>query len=581
MRLNPLALVIAAATLSISTLTTAENLPAAEETTGTASGILANQVGFLPSQFKAAVVPNLPTNEFKLTDKSSGKIVYNGVLSEPKVWSEAQETVKIADFSGFNYAGTYQLTIEGVDTPFEVNIGSNIYRDALAGAIKSYYYNRNSLALEERHAGVFHRPASHPDTIVYVHASAATKERPEGTIISSPKGWFDAGDYGKYIVNSNITTYTLLRTLENNPDLFAQLDLNIPESNDALPDLLNETLWNLDWMESMQDADGGLYHKLTAKRFEDLAMPHEEYKPRFVVQKTTAATLGFAAVFARASKVVERYENQLPGRSARYKQAAIRAWEWAKKNPKITYVQPEDFQTGMYGTKPEHLGDEWAWAAAEMFQVTGKKKYLKAFELPEKVRAPEWGGVELLALTSLAENPKTPKKLKTSIVEQLKTTADNWVAEAQKSGYGVPLFGSNFRWGGNGFAANKALALFEINRISPNPDYVKSAQALLDYLFGRNPNAISYLTGFGEKAAKAPHHRISAADKIDAPVPGMLVGGPHQGHQDEAECARYETSYDISIPAKSYVDHWCSYATNEIAINWNAGIVYILAEMNR
>lgn len=581
MHLKPLALVMAAATLSISTLTTAENIPAQEEKAATAVGILANQVGFLPSQFKAAVVPNLPTNEFKLTDKSSGKVVYNGVLSKPKVWSEAQETVKIADFSGFNYSGKYQLTVEGVDAPFEVNIGSNIYQDALAGAIKSYYYNRNSAALEERHAGVFQRPASHPDTIVYVHASAATNERPEGTIISSPKGWFDAGDYGKYIVNSNITTYTLLRALENNPDLFMRLELNIPESNDPLPDLLNEILWNLDWMETMQDADGGLYHKLTTKRFEDLAMPHEEYKPRFVVQKTTAATLGFAAVFARASQIVAHYEDQLPGRAERYQNAAIRAWDWAKKNPKVTYVQPEDFQTGMYGSKPEHLMDEWAWAAAEIFQLTGKKKYLKTFELPEKVRTPEWSSVELLALTSLVRNPKTPKKLKVTIIEQLKTTADAWVVESQESGYGVALFGKDFRWGSNGYAANKALALFEINQIAPNPDYVKSAQALLDYLFGRNPNNISYLTGFGANAAKAPHHRISAADKIDAPVPGMLVGGPHQGYQDEASCVHDKVTYDISIPAKAYNDHWCSYATNEIAINWNAGLVYILAEMNR
>ena len=580
MRLKPLAVMMATAALS-TTILPAHAADTASIDKNTAVGILANQVGFLPTQFKAAVVPNVAAKEFKLTDSNSGKIVYNGVLSEPKAWTEAQETVKIADFSGFNYPGEYQLTVDGVKAPFDVSIQANIYKDALAGAIKSYYFNRNSLALEERHAGVFQRPASHPDTIVYVEAAAATEERPEGTIISSPKGWFDAGDYGKYIVNSNITTYTLLRALENNPELFTQLELNIPESGDALPDLLNEILWNLDWMETMQDTDGGLYHKLTAKRFEDLAMPHEEYKPRFVVQKTTAATLGFAAVFARASRIAANYSQQLPGRAKRYEQAALKAWAWAKQNPKTTYVQAEGFQTGMYGSKPENLNDEWAWAAAEMFQLTGKKKYLKSFEQPEKVRAPEWGGVELLALISLAENPKTPKKLKLNISEQLKTTADAWIAQTQESGYGVPLFGADFRWGSNGFAANKAMALFDINRISPNPDYIKSAHALIDYLFGRNPNNVSYLTGYGERAVKAPHHRISAADKIEAPVPGMLVGGPHNGYQDQAECERYNAPYDPSIPAKAYKDHWCSYATNEIAINWNAGLVYILAEMSR
>ena len=96
----------------------------------------------------------------------------------------------------------------------------------------------------------------------------------------------------------------------------------------AIPDLLNEALWNLEWMLTMQDPhDGGVYHKLTNKRFDGVVMPHEATSERYVVQKSTAAALDFAAVMATASRVLAKYEEQLPGMSARMLAAAESAWQ--------------------------------------------------------------------------------------------------------------------------------------------------------------------------------------------------------------------------------------------------------------
>lgn len=549
--------------------------------TQTASGIFANQVGFITQGPKTAVIPNVSAKQFTLSDKK-GTVVYTGALSAPKDWRSAGETVKLADFSGFTAQGEYLLKVEGVKTPFEVSISNDIYKDALKASIKNYYFNRNSAALEPEYAGIYQRPASHPDTIVYVDQSAATDERPAGTVISSPKGWFDAGDYGKYTVNSAITVHTLLRALENKPELFAGLELNIPESGNKIPDLLDEVLWNLDWMVTMQDSDGGLYHKLTAKRFEGTQMPHLEYKPRFVVQKSTAAALDYAATLAVASRVIAQYEDHFPGRAEQYKASALKAWDWAVKNPNVLFEQPEGFNTGMYRLDGDDYKDEWAWARAELFTLTGKKHFLKGYEVAEKARAPEWSDVEMLGMLALANNKKTPKKLKQEVLDGLKKSADTWVKETQESGYGVPMFDRDFRWGSNGFASNKAMALLDINKLIPNPEYVKAAYALLDYMLGRNPLGVSYLTGFGENAIMNPHHRVSEADGIKEPVPGMLAGGPHSGFHDLNDCKQYgNVTYGTDYPAKNYVDHWCSYATNEIAINWNAAFVYVLTELNQ
>ena len=140
--------------------------------------------------------------------------VYAGKLTQPKSWALADdETVAIADFSDVKTEGQYQLQV-GNSYNIPIVINDELYRRPLAMAIKYYYYNRASTAPLKEHAGIYARPAGHPDNKVYIHPSASSKQRPEDTIISSPKGWYDAGDYNKYIVNSNITVYSMLLAWE-------------------------------------------------------------------------------------------------------------------------------------------------------------------------------------------------------------------------------------------------------------------------------------------------------------------------------------------------------------------------------
>jgi endoglucanase len=88
---------------------------------------------------------------------------------------------------------------------------------------------------------------------------------------------------------------------------------------------------------------------------------------------------------------------------------------------------------------------------------------------------------------------------------------------------------------------------------------------------------MSFVTGFGTVSPLHPHHRPSEADGIAAPVPGWLVGGPNPGQQDRKGCGT--ASYRSALPALSYLDDMCSYASNEVAINWNAPLVYVAAAL--
>lgn len=536
------------------------------------AGIHLNQLGFLPESGKIAVVPDTPVGEFWLVDAKTGSEVLRGPLSQAQTWDVAGETVKIADFTAFNKPGYYRIRVAdaGESPPFQIQ--ANVYDAVLSAAIKYFYFNRASAPIDADHAGQFARPAGHPDTLVYIHPSAASEKRPAGTVVSSPKGWYDAGDYNKYTVNSGISTYTLLVALADFPQVFADMRLNIPESADAVPDLLNEILWNIDWLITMQDPhDGGVYHKLTDLRFSGDGLPHEQNTKRYMVQKSTAATLNFAAVMAYASVVMRDYQKQFPGRAEQYLQIADKAWGWAKKNPKVLYVQAQEINTGAYAMVNETLQDEWFWAAAELFRASGKKAYMSGIGLPENPRVPEWSSVEGLGLFALARQNGTDK-LQQGARDLLLGMADRMVREYWQSGYLVPMTEVDFRWGSNAVALNKAMVLLTADRLRPNKDYRPAARALLDYVLGRNPTGYSFVTGFGTKSTLYPHHRISHYDKVAAPVPGMLAGGPQPGWQDKCK-------YPSRLPAKSYLDDWCSFSTNEVAINWNAPLVYVLAAL--
>ncbi|WP_370661705.1 glycoside hydrolase family 9 protein [Massilia aquatica] len=459
-------------------------------------------------------------------------------------------------------------------------VRAGVYAELNRAALKAFYYNRSGMALDAAHAGVYARAAGHPDTRVLVHASAASKERPEGTVIASARGWYDAGDYNKYIVNSGISTYTLLAAFEHYPDYFARKRTGIPESANQLPDILDEALWNLEWMLTMQDPhDGGVYNKLTNQRFDGIVMPAEAgTEPRYVVRKGTAATLDFAATMATAARVLKPYEQQLPGLPAKMLRAAEAAWEWARANPVVAFRNPAGVVTGEYGDAT--FDDEFAWAAAELYISSGKDSYYAAMQ-PAGVSAsvPQWADVRGLAWISLAHHRNSlsavaDRKLIAARVDGL---AASLAATWRVSAYGVPMQGGDFVWGSNAVALNQSMMLLQAYRLNGKRDYLDAAQAGLDYVLGRNATGYAFVTGFGARQVMHPHHRPSMADKVAAPVPGFLAGGPHAGQQDKGDC---KAVYPSALPALSYIDDDCSYASNEVAINWNAPLVYVSAALD-
>ena len=549
------------------------------------TNIRLNQIGFYPNAQKIAVWVGDKQDTFFILNENKRDTVLKGKLSPQRVNAISQKTTQIADFSEIKKVGKYMVAIPNVGVSYTFEIKPNIHREAAIASLKAFYYQRVSTDLPEKYAGKWHRKAGHPDDKVLIHASAATAQRPEGTLISSPKGWYDAGDYNKYIVNSGITMATLLSLYEDYPDFFKTFEAKIPESGNKIPDLLDESLWNLRWMLTMQDpSDGGVYHKLTNPSFDGMVMPDAATKPRYVIQKNTIATLDFAAVMAQASRILRTYKKELPSLADSCLNASVKAWNWAKENPKVVYRQNEmnknfepDIVTGGYEDRSDV--DEWIWAATELYVTTNDDNYYKAVNFyPEKpVVLPTWNQVQMLAYYTLLRNEKNLTEIAQKDLPNLKNKlvsfGDELLLGVENQAFNTVMgkTAKDFMWGSSSHAANQGIALLQVYRINSDKKYLVGALSNLDYLLGRNATGYSFLTGFGSKQVMFPHHRPSEADGIKEPVPGLLSGGPNPGQQDKCE------GYTTKIADESFLDVTCSYSTNEIAINWNAPMVYLAA----
>jgi endoglucanase len=155
--------------------------------------ILINQGGFYPNAPKVAAIKDFNAHKFYITTPDLSDTLFAGVTDGPKSAPYSPAETWLADFSDFTLSGNFVVAVPGLGYSWPFEIGPHVHSGLAETSLKSYYFQRMSTPLSFEFAGPWSRPAGHPDTLVIVHASAAGENRPEGTIISAPKGWYDAG----------------------------------------------------------------------------------------------------------------------------------------------------------------------------------------------------------------------------------------------------------------------------------------------------------------------------------------------------------------------------------------------------
>lgn len=513
-----------------------------------------NSLGYQPQATKQATILIPEAETFRVRRADNDRVVLKGTLGEVLTQQDVAQSARIADFSDLDKSGTYYIEIPEVGRSRHFTIAPDAYNEAYAATMRAFYLWRCGCEVDYTYNGIhYHQAACHAED-GYEDYIGHKGHQHDGT-----GGWHDAGDYGKYVVNAGITTNLLFWAWESFQAQLQGVTLGLPETAPAYPEFLKEMKWEIDWLQKMAypDGSGRVSHKLTATNFAGFIMASDDAQKRYFTPWSTAATADYVAMLAQAARAFAPYDKEYAERCL---EAARHSYAFLRTAPEEPFVQG-DFSTGGYQTGDK---DDRLWAAAEMWETTGEEIYLKDFEQMARDMNFEvdsnwdWGDVSNSAMFRYALSNRADKDsaIDATIKQNIITVADDLVAASAGDIYGRPLAGTYY-WGCNGTVARQALNLYVASRLSDKAEYKQTALNAISHIFGRNYYDRSYVTGVGHNPPMHPHDRRSGADGIEAPWPGYIVGGGHS--------------------ATDWVDEQESYSHNEVAINWQAGIVFALA----
>ncbi len=568
-----------------------------------------NQVGYAPDSPKIAVYKANSLVGLAWQLKQNGTLIASGnTIPLGEVDAASGDNLHRIDFSNDAVTGTgYTLTV-GADTSYPFDVSSSLFSGAFYDSLKYFYHNRSGIAIETAYTGggntsyalnaKLARPAGHLNQ--GVNKGDVTVPCWSGTCnysLNVSKGWYDAGDHGKYVVNGGISVWTLLNLYEVAAQIsypavptnqFRLIDalgdgkLNIPEGGNGVPDILDEARWQLEFLLAMQvpagQAKAGMvHHKVHDVGWTGLPLaPHEDSQQRALVPPTTAATLNLAAAAAQCARVWKTIDASF---SAKCLTAAERAWTAAQANPNDIYSGNYDNGGGGYGDKK--VTDEFYWAAAELFITTGQDQYLQAVTNYAHTGSDfGWAETEALGVISLATASSSYTAAQKDIARQrIIGMADLFLTLQNESGYLSPVTPLEYYWGSNSVVANRLILMGLAYNFTGDKKFANGVINGVDYLFGRNTLSFSFVTGHGEKSLQQPHHRFWAGalnSNYPWAPPGSLSGGPNTGLEDSVAAAALAGCK----PAACFMDDINSWSTNEITINWNAPFAWVLGFYN-
>ncbi|HEX9058972.1 MAG TPA: glycoside hydrolase family 9 protein [Clostridia bacterium] len=584
------------------------------------SDIRVNQVGYLKNGEKQATYVTSSTSPvpWQLKD-SSGTVVASGTTKPFGNDPDSGDSVQIIDFSSYKPTtdgSDYTLTC-GTATSYKFQISDKTYSTMKYEALKYFYHNRSGIDITTPYCedDMWARKGGHMQDMV--------TPTDGGAAFDITGGWYDAGDHGKYVVNGGISVWTLMNQYErakikgvspiskiNAEAAYADGTMNIPESKDSKPDLLNEARWEMEMLLKMQIKSGskaGLaYHKAHDYKWTGLAvMPADDpmaypkatgAEGRIAKPPSTAATLNLAASAAQSARLWSTLD---PTFSKTCLDAAQSAWTAAVANPKLFAPMDDNIGGGPYGDT--FVDDDFYWAACELYVTTGDSKYLDYIKssqfylkMPTSLTGGEdkgldgafdWGNTSGLGTATLALcDSNLPAADKAKARASIIAAADNFLKIEASQGYGVsisskPLDGgiTGFPWGSNSFVMNNAIVMGYAYDYSGDVKYANGLLTSLDYLLGRNPNQQCYITRFGTVPLQNPHHRTysyQTNNTFPKAPPAFVSGGPNSGLNDPwVKGAGWKPG---GFPAeKCFMDNIESWSTNEVTINWNAPLAWI------
>ena len=546
--------------------------------------IKVNQVGYVPGETNRAMLAGEGGGDvFRVIDTATGETVLEGELTQPVMDEDAGEMVREMDLSGVTKVGEYRIEVEEVGYSHPFRVADDVYKRVFTEVTRSYTLGRSGAAIEDPVTGLSHPGGHRQDAEARLDPDFPEQGADEPIDVSG--GWYDAGDYGKYITPAATTVAQLLLSYELYPEAYQSLELHIPEglADPALaawPDVLEEVKFELDWMLKMQREDGAVYHKLSGMQWPGMIRPDQDTQPRYLFGMSTYGTAMYAGALAIAARVYEPFDEAY---ASELLASAEAAQQYLERHPDPRFVKTARQDAGSGGYEKSGDRGERYWAAAELLKTTGDARYAQLLEAmlatqsAGQVETIGWASGLSLGHFALATAAGAPEQHQATARRLLVEEAKAIVARSEADGYRYALQSEQYTWASakNGMALAQLLLLAD--QLEPQTANRAVALEQLHYTLGRNTLGTTYVTGAGHVMPRHPHHRIMVS--TGAYVPGLVVGGPNRYGGDPAIDRVLQEQ--APPPAKAYLDIVDSYSTNEYAIDYNAPLVFVLAGLAR
>ncbi|HSQ43152.1 MAG TPA: glycoside hydrolase family 9 protein, partial [Fibrobacteraceae bacterium] len=211
-----------------------------------ADDIMINQHGYHTWGSKIGILTgSYSTGTTFQLKNSSGTTVFSdtvGATTHSVTVSSSKQTTRYLDFSSYTTSGTYYLYCEGLSSSSFI-ISDTIYKPLAYDAVRMLYLQRADTIIPSAYGSSYARESG----VVTGSPNFSILSAGGGTsgTLNSTKGWFDAGDYGRYIPSAAMTIGELMAFYQAFPEAFANGFSNIPESSNGKSDLLDEIRYEI------------------------------------------------------------------------------------------------------------------------------------------------------------------------------------------------------------------------------------------------------------------------------------------------------------------------------------------------
>ena len=521
--------------------------------------IYINCLGYMSGMPKTAVCLT-SAGIFYIVNAKTGTNVYAGRLSKAAFDKDSGDNVRIADFSDFNVCGSFFIRA-GYRRSDVFEISEKPYSPLKITALRGIYLNRcgcdfSAEASPFSKDNVYSRPRCHT-------GMGFLYDSPSGESIDVVGGWHDSGGYTRRTIHACITVAHIIYALRLFPDGFTADEKSLAVS---------ECRWGLEWLLKMQSPDGSVYSKAGSPHSADMVSPDEDSADCYVFAPTCKAAAQFTAVTALAASFFASSDKAFSGRLRR---AAEKSWIYLAQSRE--YEKFLNFYIGDECKKCEPSDSDCMWVLCEMYRLTGESY----FTLPIRKKhilvnfsgysAENTGG--FAALSYLLCDRIRERDIELCIRKKITDAADRmWLAD-RNSGYRCSVGGEDgFSGGSNGKILSDCMSFIVAYLVSGDRKYLIGANDQFSYIFGHNPNGISFMTGIDSDCCMHPYHICSMTDDAEEPIPGMVVGGANILRNDGY--SRWHIEKDTPA-AKCYLDNEFSSSTNEPAIHYSSPIIFI------